>query len=358
MWRHGGFIAVLAGALLGVPGLLRAATPSSTAPEPIVVTNSIGMTLALVPPGEFMMGLEEPIGDAAAKFPYEAESRLQNESPRHRVRITKGFYLGQHEVTIGQFMTFLRESGYQLEADRDGRADWGYVGAKFVKGTNYRPWSPGWPMTNDHPAVYVSWNDAVAFCNWLGGKEGIKYRLPTEAEWEYACRADSNTRYSFGDDPEQGVRYGNLASQDCLQISTHLYINNFSAHGDKHRTKIPMPLLHSRDGYAWTAPVGKFRPNAFGIHDMHGNAREWCSDWYSSTYYGTSPVDDPQGPPTGTSKVSRGGGFISPPFEARSAARIATEPDQRSFSRGFRVVQEPTGPKLPLRGEMIVTAAN
>ena len=150
----------------------------------------------------------------------------------------------------------------------------------------------------DHPVVYVSWNDADEFCKWLSKKEGKTYRLPTEAEWEYACRAGTKTRYSFGDDPQELVRYANAADQDRKKLcpGCNVMIPSFDASGKPTGKKIPFPFLAGSDGFAWTAPVGKYKPNAFGLYDMHGNGWEWCSDWFDEHYYEKSPVDDPTGP--------------------------------------------------------------
>ena len=130
--------------------------------------------------------------------------------------------------------------------------------------------------------VNVSWNDAVAFCKWLSRKEGKTYRLPTEAEWEYACRAGTTTRYYSGDDPETLAKVANVADATA-------------------KAKFPdwKWTIKASDGYVFTAPVGQFKPNAFGLYDMHGNAWQWCADWYGKDYYGKSPVDDPKGPDTG-----------------------------------------------------------
>ena len=127
--------------------------------------------------------------------------------------------------------------------------------------------------------VNVSWNDAVAFCKWLSRKEGKSYRLPTEAEWEYACRAGTTTRYHSGDDPETLAKVANVADATA-------------------KAKFPAWkwTIKASDGYVFTAPVGQFKPNAFGLYDMHGNARQWCADWYGGDYYGKSPVDDPNRP--------------------------------------------------------------
>jgi formylglycine-generating enzyme required for sulfatase activity len=206
----------------------------------------------------------------------------------------------------------------------------------------FRPWSPGWKIEMDHPAVFVSWNDATAFCKWLSDKEGKTYRLPTEAEWEYACRSGSSSRYSFGDDPQQLVRHGNAADQTRkLQCpGCNVLIATFNASGKKTDNKIPFPFLAGSDGFAWTAPVGKFQTNAFGLCDMHGNAWEWCSDWYDEHYYEKSPVDDPTGPTSGEKRTCRGGGYYPTPVFLRCASRGSDSQSFRDCCNGFRVVRE------------------
>ena len=138
--------------------------------------------------------------------------------------------------------------------------------------------------------VCVSWNDAAEFCKWLGRKEAKLYRLPTEAEWEYACRAGTTTRYASGDDPEILAQSGNVADATLHAEAPEL-----------------VPTIAASDGYLFTAPVGRFRPNAFGLYDMHGNAWEWCADWYAADYYAWSEWIDPLGPGVGTERVRRGG---------------------------------------------------
>ncbi len=252
--------------------------------------------------------------------------------------------MGQHEVTLGQFLKFYHDAKYKVEIERDGKPSWGYENGKLIESNRFRPWAPlAWKPEMDHPVIYVSWNDAVAFCEWLSKKEGRTYRLPTEAEWEYACRAGSDSRYHFGDDQEELVRFGNVADKD-RQIDSEKdgsksVIASFDEDGKKTDTDIPYPFLSRRDGYAWTSPVGKFRPNAFGLYDMHGNAWEWCSDWYDEKYYETSPEDDPQGPRSGSSRVARGGGFGNTPVNLRCARRHDAGPSYRNCSSGFRVVR-------------------
>jgi len=302
------------------------------------IANSIGMKLVLVPAGEFMMGAEEERTETLNQYPYTDATWIEDESPQHPIRISRPFYMGQHEVTLGQFLIFYHAAGYKTDMERDGRPSWGYQNNRLVEGDNFRPWAPGWQIGYHHPAVFASWNDAAAFCKWLSKKEGKVYRLPTEAEWEYACRAGSSNRYSFGDDPEELVRHANGADQDRKTLSPNAVIAS-PGQADK-KTSLPFPYLTRRDGYAWTAPVGQFRPNAFGLYDMHGNAWEWCSDWYEANYYEHSPTDDPQGPATGKARVLRGGAFNYMAAPLRCADRNSDQPGNRTCSYGFRIVCE------------------
>ena len=311
------------------------------APAAETKTNSIGMKLVLVPAGDFLMGGEEDPSDTLGAFPYARRQWLDGEQPRHRVRITQPFYMGAYEVTLGQFLTFYHAAKYKTECERDGEPSWGYDSkGSLIESRNFRPWHTGWKQTNDHPVVYVTWNDCVAFCRWLSKKEGKSYRLPTEAEWEYASRAGTNTRYNCGNNPESLVRVGNVADQDC-NVAWGPGRNAIIVvwdEGKKEDTKIPFPYLSGRDGYGFTAPVGKFRPNAFGLYDMHGNVWEWCSDWYDEGYYARSPTDDPKGPSAGSSRVARGGGWRDTPVGGRCADRACVEPGLRHYGFGFRVV--------------------
>ncbi len=302
--------------------------------------NSIGMKLVLVPSGEFMMGAEEEPADTLQAFPYARRAWLDGELPRHRVRITEPFYMGIYEVTLRQFLVFYHAARYKTDAERDGKPSWGYNrDGVFIESTTFRPWAPGWKIAQDHPAVYVSWNDAVAFCDWLSKKEGKKYRLPSEAEWEYACRAGTDTRYSCGNDAQGLVRVGNVADEDNRRHWPKATIFAFDK-GTNENTKIPFPHLSGRDGYTYTAPVGKFRPNAFGLYDMHGNAWEWCADWYDEHYYESSPTDDPKGPSAGALRVLRGGGWNLTAVNDRCAYRADDGPAYRGLNTGFRVVCE------------------
>ena len=267
--------------------------------QPRETVNSIEMKLVLVPPGEFLMGSGESAAETAAlwKKSYGRDDlkpdAFQDEHPQHRVRITRPFYLAARHVTRGQFRTFVADSGYKTEAENGKNPGaWGWNPDKKTFGFNktYSWRKAGFAQTDEHPVINVSWNDAMAFCRWLGHKEGKTYRLPTEAEWEYACRAGTTTRYSCGDDPQSLTKHGNIADAALKSLFPERKY-----------------AVEASDGHAFTSPAGSFQPNAFGLYDMHGSAWQWCSDWYQPGYYAVSPMDDPTGPDSGSDRVLRGG---------------------------------------------------
>ena len=273
------------------------------------ITNSLGMKLALIPAGEFLMGSSESL-EAAQTEAYS----FPDQQPQHRVKISTPFYLGVYEVTVGQFGQFISDTEYQTDAEKDGEGGWGWnesEGEFESRDPKYNWRSVGFKQHDNHPVVNLSWNDAVAFCEWLSRKEGYQYRLPTEAEWEYACRAGSTTRYFSGNDPESLAQVGNVADGTA------------------------------RDGYVFTSPVGSFRANAFGLFDMHGNVSEWCVDWYDREYYDNSPAVDPRGPSSADCRVVRGGSYREPPDHQGSAYRDDSMPASRSCYCGFRVCLVP-----------------
>lgn len=304
----------------------RAESPADAKPRKL--TNSIGMQFVLIPAGEFQMGGRESAEELAKAFAaYKRKpGYFSDEYPRHRVRITKAFYFGKYEVAVGQFRQFAKETGYKTEAETDGEGGWGYNAAsEMCEGRkpefNWR--NPGFRQTDNHPVVNVTWNDASAFCRWLGRKEGKACRLPTEAEWEYACRAGTTTRYHCGDAPDSLDKMANVA--DAKGRTTFPHVQEMTIPNGKDRS--------------FTLPVGSFRPNAFGLYDMHGNAWEWCSDWHGADYYAKSPVDDPAGPDSGDRRVRRGGAWNSFPLWARAAFRNWNSPRSRCVNLGFRVVE-------------------
>lgn len=308
------------------------------ATRPAQVANTLGMRFVLVPAGSFVMGSDESPASLAAAYPqYERRrfTELSDEAPAHRVRITHDFYLGQYEVTVGQFRRFLEESGYVPESEADGTGGYGYNpdydpkttrrGDAFEGRSRRYSWrNPGFPQGDDHPVVNVTWNDAMAMAAWLSKKEGRKYRLPTEAEWEYAARAGTRTRYYCGDDPQSLLRAANVFDADSAQ----------------NWPQWKQFALAGRDGYPFTAPVGSFAPNAFGLYDMHGNAWEWTADWYGEDYYAQSPAEDPQGPASGTVRVRRGGSWHTWSFYARASYRNWNSPETRYTLVGMRLLRE------------------
>ena len=301
-------------------------------------TNSLGMRFVWVPAGSFTMGGPESPQVLAQAFPLLESQRfteLTDEGPAHTVRISRPFYLGQHEVTVGQFRRFLAASGYQPESVADGTGGYGYNAqydpAASARGdafegrdTRYSWANPGFAQTDDHPVVNVTWNDAQALADWLGRTEGHRYRLPTEAEWEYACRAGTRSRYPHGDDPQTLTRYGNTFDREAVP---------FWPRWQQH-------ALAASDGHAFTAPVGSYAPNAFGLHDMLGNAWEWVSDWHGDTWYAESPAADPQGPADGSVRVRRGGSWHTWAFYARCGYRNWNSPRTRYTLVGIRLLRE------------------
>jgi formylglycine-generating enzyme len=295
------------------------------------ITNSIAMKLTLIPSGEFMMGSAESAEDTAAfinkRCPDEVLSATSfiDEHPQHRVRITRPFYLGTYHVTRSQFRQFVKDSGYKTDAEKGekpGAEGWDADKNDFEDGTKYSWRNAGFQQTDDHPVVNVSWNDSLAFCRWLSRKEAKLYRLPTEAEWEYACRAGTTTRYFSGDDPETLAKFGNVADATL-------------------KAKFPdcKDVIKASDGYVFTSPVGSFKPNAFGLYDMNGNAWQWCADRYEEKYYVISAEDDPTGPDSddARARVLRGGCWYDGATATRSAVRFWFTPGRRSCYWGFRV---------------------
>lgn len=287
----------------------------------VETTNSIGMRFVLIPPGEFDMGSTEA---EVAELVEEARrmnqsswyiERLRGEAPRHRVRITQPFWLGRYEVTRGQFRRFVDERGYRTEAERDGKGGWGYIDGQWRQDPGF-VWNAdlGFEQADNYPVVQVTWWDIMAFCAWLSEKEGQASHLPTEAQWEYACRAGTDTTWNTGD--------------DMGAFETYAWFNA-NAGGKPH-------------------PVGQKPPNAWGLSDTHGSVWESCQDWWSDRYYATSPVDDPPGAIGGSLRVARGGGWADVRANCRSSFRGWNEPGNRGEHLGFRLAKV-AGPHAPSR---------
>jgi formylglycine-generating enzyme required for sulfatase activity len=251
-------------------------------------TNSVGMKFEAIPAGEFMMGRGRPYSDILRLTTIHAgvDRAIKTEVPQHRVRIAP-FRLATTEVTQKQW------------EDVMGSRPW-HQKHSFVK------------EGPDFPATYVTWEQAREFCQRLSRKEGKTYRLPTEAEWEYACRAQTTTIFAFGDDSSKMKDFGWIAD------------NAYSI------------------GESFAHRVARQKPNAWGLYDMHGNVWEWCGDRYNDNYYAHAPVNNPKGPPDGTKRVIRGGSWRDSDTHARSAFRFGVLPSRADMNIGFRVVCELT----------------
>jgi WD40 repeat protein/serine/threonine protein kinase len=256
---------------------IETAAPSADTLAATRIVNNLGMTLHLVPAGEFTMG-------TGAQPPH---------GPEHPVRILRPYYLGAHEVTVGQFRAFARATGRAVERLPDGQM-----------------WEkPGWEQSDDYPVVGISHADAEAFCRWLSDRDGRSYRLPTEAEWERAAQA-------------------NLAASDAALA-------------------LKSAANHQSAGLGQPLPVGYYAAGALGLCDLAGNVAEWCGDWYEADYYRDSPRDDPAGPPrpkTEPRHVTRGGSFAVEPGACIPSHRQARAGPHLSV--GFRVLMEPRAEDL------------
>ncbi|MFO1004658.1 MAG: SUMF1/EgtB/PvdO family nonheme iron enzyme [Planctomycetaceae bacterium] len=294
-----------------------------TLEEEKLVTNTLGMKLTLIPSGEFLMGSTDADIEAVLKLDASLKKeQFADEQPQHRVRITKPFYLGVHEVTKGQFAAFVKSTGYQTDAEKDGKGGYGLnVEGQFEQKPEYSWKNNSFPQTDAHPVVNVSWNDAVAFCEWLSGKEGKTYKLPSEAEWEYACRAGTKSLWWHGSDVEGLASVGNVADGTAKE--------KFGS----------WKTIAAKDGYVFTSPVGRFRPNAFGLYDMSGNAYEWCRDGCAEGEYATRTgvTSDPVNTSAVDRRVLRGGSWFIFAWFSRSANRLRYTPENRNYLTGFRV---------------------
>lgn len=274
-------------------------------------TNPIGMKFKNIPAGSFYMGsctlsaadkeknkkrlfMGLPAKGVSCPSGESTDNEAsESEVPQHKVHITNGFQIGIYEVTLGQLKKFI------VGGDRDD-----LLTDDFIKNNSH----------GDNAAVTtISWNDVQDFIHWLNKKEGGNaYRLPTEAEWEYAARAGTTTKYSWGNSIEQADTYA-------------WYEKNASHVGSR---------------YAHT--VGGKKPNPWGLYDMHGNVLEWVQDWYNKNYYRNSPTNDPKGASSGRFHVMRGGSWGTGQVGSlRSTHRNAYKPNGRDHGLGFRLVRQP-----------------
>ncbi len=286
------------------------ATVDPSIPVQVVdMGNGVEFQLVQVPAGEFVMG-----------SPADEPLRQDDEGPQHRVRITRGFWMGRFEVTVAQFGRFVGQTGYRTTAEYAGGA-WNISDAlkqEWEKGLNWR--KTDYNQSPGVPVVLVSWDDAQAYCRWLSAATGRVFRLPTEAEWEYACRAGSATAFQWGNAPGGGEGWLNGADEKL---------------GAKHPQ---WQTFSFSDGSHHASKAGAYRGNAWGLHDMHGNVWEWCQDWYDPQYYSKSPDTDPFNGQMDRFHVVRGGSWLCYPGFCRSSVRRKYAPEYTTCDLGFRVV--------------------
>ena len=281
--------------------------------EPCVatMTNGIGMEFVYIPAGVFLMG-----------SPPDEEGHQDAEGPVHEVKITRGFWLGKYPVTQTEYQAVTGKKPSHFSAEVGDFANWnpwfrgiahsliGRAASDYAERGGGKERVRGLE-TSEFPVETVSYDDALSFCRKLsrrGEEKGQKrwYRLPTEAEWEYSCR---------GGPLSQRFHFGNTLSESQGHVGNQIQR---------------------------TTRVGLFPPNAFGLHDMHGNVWEWCSDWYDEEYYQNGDLDNPRGPKSGIARVLRGGSWHYEPQNCRSAARGRGEPANRDGHSGFRICCTPT----------------
>ena len=280
--------------------------------EQTALERELAGEMVSIPGGTFRMGDLSGEGDDEELPEYS----IVEELPVHSVTVP-AFRLGKYEVTVGQFRRFVEATGYRTDAERDTG---GAAGCDTYTGDSWdwtagRSWrNPGFSAGDDHPVTCVNWNDAQAYVEWLSAETGGHYRLPTEAEWEYAARAGSATKYSWGDDV--GSNRANCMNDDS---------EDFPGCGDS---------------YEYTAPVGSFPANAWGLHDLHGNVWEWVQDCWNDSYQGAPSDGSAWESGRCGVRVVRGGAWSSHARALRSASRFLFDRADRLNLYGFRLAQD------------------
>ncbi len=291
-----------------------------TAKTPTIMTNGLGMKLTQIAKASFQMGAISPerfqeinkgISDSNEKL-----DLLGLVPPQREMVIENDYWIGVHEVTQGQFREFVDATKYVTEAEKDGRGGTGLLdGGQFGQAPDFTWRDCGLQLTDEHPVLNVSWNDAIAFCKWLSTKEGAEYRLPSEAEWEYACRGGTVTPFFCGKDVASIEKYANVADASLAAKAPGL---PWAAPFD--------------DGIAYVAKIGQYQSNGYGLYDVYGNAQEWCADRFSFLQpLGREPEDD------FVMRTIRGGNWFNDPFRGSSASRSGAPPEHRMSLIGFRV---------------------
>jgi len=289
------YIPLFAFAILATPVVLATlADEGPPAPAQVRENPKGKLKYVWIPPGSFTMGCSPD------------ETRCQgDQKPSHRVTISRGFWIGQTEVTVGAYKRFGQRTGRSMprEADQFGR-----------------PLNPGWG-NDSMPIVNLTWRQAQAYCNWAGG------RLPTEAEWEYSARGgNASGRYGALDEV---AWYADNSGRERLDSTTII---------DRHGLKaFPQHLIDNGNSLH---QVAQKRPNGFGLFDVLGNVSEWVNDWFDSMYYRNSPPQDPPGPVSGRARVRRGGSWSDPPWPVTVSFRNTLNPRGRYADLGLRCTRD------------------
>jgi len=280
--------------------------------------------MVVIPPGRFVMGSS-----------LAEDGRDRDENPEHEVAIGYPFAVSRTEVTRAQYRAFMHEAAH---APAPGNCWYWDAKGRGVRNDDASiGWQdPGYPQDDDHPVVCVSWHDAKAYAQWLSRKSGRSYRLLTETEWEYAARAGSGAPRPWGEDPARACEHANVGDRARDRIVP-------DAHGNYWR-----PAHDCDDGYGYTAPVGRYQPNRFGLHDVIGNVWEWTEDCANPHYVG-KPADGSAWLEGDCGRrEGRGGSWYHTPRHARSANRHRVPAAMRMMDLGFRVGAEVSaGPLSP-----------
>jgi formylglycine-generating enzyme required for sulfatase activity len=278
--------------------------------------DGVKMEFVLIKASTFEMGARP--GDTQA---------TNHEKPLHKVTLTRDFYIGKYPVTREQFERFAVEDGYRTDAETEGSGGSGYnADENRLEGRSpaYSWRNPGFRQTGKHPVVNLTWHDAKAFCAWLGQRNNRLCDLPSEAQWEYACRAGTQTRFYTGDEPDSLAGMANVADlalkRKGLKDSKAWEYATFN------------------DGYAFTSPVGSFLANPWGLYDMNGNVWQWCRDNYGADFYAEGDKNDPEGPPSSSFRVMRGGSWRESPRFCRASHRRYYDLHTRVNSCGLRAI--------------------
>jgi sulfatase modifying factor 1 len=294
----------------GLSLCLACSCPLIGKPDPAVGENyvesfaGLNVEMVWVPGGTFQMGSRLSPEEVAARYGGPSESFV-NEHPLHEVSLD-GFWVGKFEVTNEQFRHFIPDhnsgdyKGNSLNGDKQ-------------------------------PATELTWEEAMEFCGWIAKATGRAYTLPSEAQWEYACRAGTDSVRSWGDDDADVGRYANVADSTAKSAFSPELTNR------KDNVTGSNPFVETTDGFLVSAPVGSFEPNAFGLHDMIGNAIEYCLDFHDPEYYKRSPLKNPVNMTPSDIIVTRGGSWLHPSFRQRSALRGHVGMDHKSERVGFRI---------------------